>query len=387
MKSNKTIYLDYAGTTPLDPKALKAMLLYFRHKFGNSSSLHKYGQEAKEKLEQCRAVLADFLNVKTSEIIFTSSATESNNMALKGTAFANQNKGKHIIISQIEHSCITKTAEWLEKQGFEITRLPVDKHGFISPKDLKKAIKKNTILVSIMHANNEMGVIQNIKELGKICKVNRILFHTDASQSFGKILIHVKKMNIDLLTASSHKIYGPKGAGLLYIRKGIKIDPLLHGGGHEFGLRSSTVNVPAISGFAKAVEIAHKNMQKECARISQMRDYMINWILKNIPDSQLNGHAKKRLYNNINFSFKGLEGESLVMQLDLSGIAASTGSACGSAKDSASHVLLALGMNPKLAKGSLRLSLGRWTTEQEIKKTLHILQSVVKKLRKISGYV
>tara|TARA_Y100000310_G_scaffold223105_1_gene224915 strand:+ start:12261 stop:13400 length:1140 start_codon:yes stop_codon:yes gene_type:complete len=378
--------MDYSATCPLDPKVLKAMIPYLGDKFGNSSSLHSLGRETSEKVKQCRTILSKFLNAKNDEIIFTSSATESNNMALKGIAFANKEKGKHIIISSIEHACIIKTSEYLEKQGFEITKLPVNKHGLVQAKDLEQAIRKNTILVSIIHANNEIGVIQNIEELGKICQVHGVLFHTDASQSFGKLKIDVGKMNLNLLTASSHKIYGPKGAGLLYIQKGVKIEPLLHGGGHEFGLRSSTVNVSAIAGFAKAVEIMHKNMSQECARIAKMRDFFINQVLDNIPDSYLNGHTQERLCNNINFSFKGVEGESLVMQLDLAGIAGSTGSACASSKHSASHVLLALGMNPKLAKGSLRLSLGRWTTTQEIKKTLHILQSIVKKLRKVSGY-
>jgi len=375
----RNIYFDYAATTPVDPRAKKAMEPFFSEKFGNTMSIHSFGQEAKIALEQSRKKLADLIKAKSEEIIFTSSATESNNLVLKGI------KGKHIIISQIEHPCIAETANWLEKQGVEITRIPVDKDGLVNPLDIKKAIKKETTLVSIIHASNEIGAIQPIEEIGKICREKKVLFHTDASQSFGKIPIDVNKMNIDLLTASSHKIYGPKGAACLYIREGLKIEPLLHGGGQERGLRSSTVNVPAIVGFAKAVEICEKEMKKESQRLTKLRDKLIKNVLK-IKNSHLAGHLKKTLPNIISFWFDFIEGESIVLQLDLLGIAASTGSACSSLKLEPSPVLLAIGLKPPLAYGSLRVSLGRQTTEKEIDYLIKVLPEIVKKLRKMSPY-
>jgi cysteine desulfurase len=383
MRKNK-IYLDYAATTPLDPRVLKAMEPYFSKKFGNTMSLHSFGQEAKTALEESREIVADLMGAKPSEVIFTSSATESNNLALKGVAFANRKKGNHIIISSIEHSCIMESAKWLEKQGFEITRLKVDKYGLVDPEDVKKAIKKETILVSIMHANNEIGTIEPIEEIGKICKERGVYFHTDAAQSFGKIPINVNKMNIDLMTVSSHKMYGPKGVGALFVREGVKIEPILHGGGHEMGLRSSTVNVAGIVGFAKACEIAKKEMEKEAKKLTKLRDKLIKGVLEKIPGSHLNGHPTKRLPNNANFWFEGVEGESIVIQLDLLGIAASTGSACSTEKLEPSHVLLAIGLRPEQAHGSLRLSLGRWTTEKDIDYVLEVLPKVIEKLRKIS---
>src|SRR3989338_6165226 len=335
----KKIYLDYAATTPVDKRVLKAMEPYFSEKFGNTMSLHSFGQEAKLALENSRAVLANLINAKPNEIIFTGSATESNNTALKGIAFANKDKENHIIISSIEHPCIVESAKWLEKQGFKVTKLPVDKYGLVNPEDVKKTITNKTILVSIIHASNEIRTIQNISEIGKICREKRVYFHTDASQSFGKIPIDVKKMNIDLLTASSQKIYGPKGAGFLYVREGIRPAPLLHGGGQENGLRSSTSNMPAIVGFAKASEICKKEMVKEQKRQEKLRDYLIKNLLK-IKSSYLNGHPKERLANNVNVRFDFIEGETLIMQLDMAGIACSTGSSCSSATLDPSHVLL-----------------------------------------------
>jgi cysteine desulfurase len=384
----KKIYLDYAATTPVDPRVVKAMLPYFSEKFGNTMSLHSFGQEAKQALEESRETVANLIKAKPEEIIFTSSATESNNLALKGIALARRSPrgGGHIIISSIEHPCIMESAKWLETQGFEITRLKVDKYGLIDPENVEKAIKKDTILVSVMHANNEIGTIEPIEEIGKTCKEKGIYFHTDAAQSFGKIPIDVNKMNIDLLTASSHKMYGPKGAALLFVRGGTKIEPILHGGGHEAGLRSSTVNVPAIVGFAKACEICKREMKKEGEKLTKLRDKLINGVFKKIGGSHLNGHPKKRLPNNANFWFAFVEGESMVIQLDLLGIAASTGSACSSAKLEPSHVLLAIGLRPEQAHGSLRLSLGRWTNEKDIDYVLEILPKVIKKLRKISPF-
>ena len=417
-KKLSKIYFDYAATTPVDPRVLKTMLPYFSEKFGNTMSLYDLGQEAKAALEESREVVADSIKAKPNEIIFTGSATESNNLALKGIVFANKNRGKHIIISQIEHPCVMESARWLEKQGvdelrsspsfrvakakvekkkssltspfanarvFEITRLKVDKYGQVNPDDVRKAIRKNTILVSSIHASNEIGTIQPIQEIGKICKEKGIYFHTDASQSFGKIPIDVNKMNVDLLTASSHKMYGPKGAGLLFVREGTKIEPILHGGGQESGLRSSTVNVPAIVGFAEACKIAKREMKKESRRLTKLRDKLIKGVLEKIPDSHLNGHHQKRLSNNANFWFESVEGESIVIQLDLMGVAASTGSACSSAKLEPSHVLLAIGLKPQQAHGSLRLSLGRWTKESDIDYLLKVLPEIIKKLRRISG--
>lgn len=383
----KKIYIDYAATTPVDPRVLKAMFPYFSEKFGNSVSLHSFGQEAKKALEKTRLIAAKALNAKDKEeIIFTSSATESNNLALKGVAFANKDKGKHIIISSIEHDCVLNSARWLEKQGFKITKIKVDKYGLIDPKEIEKAIKKDTILVSIIHANNEIGTIEPIEKIGRICQKKKVYFHTDAAQSFGKIPIDVQKMKVDLLTASSHKIYGPKGAALLYIKKGTKIEPLLHGGNHEFGLRASTVNIPAIIGFGKAIDICEKEMKKESKRLIKLRDKLINGVLKKIPDSHLNGHPKKRLPNNANFWFFFVEGEAIVINLDSYGIAASTGSACSSEKLEPSHILLACGLRPEQAHGSLRLTLGRWTKEKDIDYLLKVLSEVIKKLRTISPF-
>jgi cysteine desulfurase len=381
----KRIYLDYAATTPVDKRVLKAMEPYFSEEFGNTMSLHSFGQMAKLALENSRQILAELINAEPNEIIFTGSATESNNMALKGVALANKNKGNHIIISSIEHPCIVESANWLKKQGFEITKLPVDKFGLVNPEDVKNAIKENTILVSVIHASNEIGTIEPIREIGKICREKGVYFHTDASQSFGKVKIDVQKDNIDLLTASSHKIYGPKGAGLLYVKKGIILTPILHGGGQENGMRGSTVNVSAIVGFAKAAEICEKEIKKENKKLEKLRNKIIKEFSK-IKNSHLNGHPKNRLSNNINFGFDFVEGESLVMQLDLEGIACSTGSACSSFKLEPSHVLLAIGLKPEQAHGSLRVSLGRETTEKEVDKLIKIMPKIVEKIRAISPY-
>ncbi len=386
MTKTKQVYLDYAATTPVDPQVLKTMMPYLKDKFGNSVSLYKLGQESKKALEKTRLIISKAINAKNKEeIIFTSSATESNNLALKGIAFANQKKS-HIIISAIEHDCVLNSTSWLQKQGFQITQIKPDKYGLINPKDIEKAIKKNTILISIIHGNNEIGTIQPIGQIGNICEKKKIYFHTDAVQTFGKIPIDVQKMKIDLLTASSHKIYGPKGAGLLYIKKGTKIDPLLHGGNQEFGLRSSTVNVPAIIGFGKATEICLKKMKSESKRLTQLRNYLIQGILKKIPQAHLNGHPVKRLPNNANFWFAFIEGESIVTSLDQYDIAASTGSACSSEKLEPSHTLLACGLLPECAHGSLRLTLGRWTTKKDIDYVLNTLPKIIKNLRKISPF-
>ena len=384
---NKSVYLDYAASTPVDPEVLNTMLPYFGFSYcGNTMSLHQMGSTASQVVESCRVSFADILKVKPSEIIFTGSATESNNTVLKGIAFANKSKGKHIIISSIEHDCVLNSAKWLETQGFEITYLSVDKYGLVNLTELKQSIRPDTILVSIIHGNNEIGTIQDLANIGQICKDRGVYFHTDASQSFTKTDIDLSKLNIDLLTASSHKIYGPKGVALLYIKTGTKITPLLHGGGHEFGLRSSTVNLPAIVGFTKAAEIAIKNFDQENERLSKLRDYLIKNILKTIPDAHLNGHLTKRLSNNLNISFDRVEGESLLLELDYYGISASTGSACSSASLEPSHVLLATGLRPEQAHGSLRFSLGRFSTKTDADYLLKVLPQVINKFRQISPF-
>lgn len=383
----KQVYLDYAASTPLDPKIIPSLLSHLQPSYtASTSSLHQFGIKASQLLETSRETIAKILNVSPQEIIFTSSATESNNTVLKGVAMANSKKGKHIIISSIEHDCVRQSAKYLKSQGFEITEIPVDEFGFLDLKVLEKSIRPDTILVSIIHANNEIGTIQDIKKIGDICRSKKVYFHTDVSQSFTKIPIGLKKNNIDFLTASSHKIYGPKGVALLYIKSGSKISPLLHGGGQEFGLRSSTINTPLIAAFAKAAKIAMENLEEENKRISQLRDFLIKNILKNIPKTELNGPQHNRLANNVNISFKNIEGESLLLDLDFHGIIASTGSACASNSLEPSHVLLALGKSAEQAHSSLRFTLGRFTTKSDINYLLKILPQSVKKLRKISPF-
>lgn len=385
--NKKNIYMDYAASTPIDPIVLKTMLPYFSKKYsGNTMSLHQIGNTTSQVVENCRQSFASILNVLPTEIIFTASATESNNTALKGIAFANKNKGKHIVISKIEHSCVLESANWLKTQGFEISQISVDQFGLLDLDELRKTIRKDTILVSIIHGNNEIGTIQDIQSIGQICHDRGVYFHTDASQSFTKVPLDLSKLNVDLLTASSHKIYGPKGAALFYIKTGTKITPLLHGGGHEFGLRSSTLNIPSIIGFTKAAEIAIKNLDEENNHLTKLRDYLIKNILESIPDSFLNGHPVERLSNNINISFARVEGESLLLELDHYSIAASTGSACSSNSLEPSHVLVALGLRPEQAHGSLRFSLGRFTTKSELDYLLKVLPQVINKFREISPF-
>jgi len=373
--------MDHAATTPVAPEVLEAMNPYFSEKFGNSASLHYFGREAENALEDARRSIAKFFGVKPEEIFFTSGGTEADNLALKGIASA-FGKG-HIITSQIEHHAILHTAKWLENHGFDVTYLPVDKYGFVNPEDVEKTIRKDTILVSIMHANNEIGTIEPIEEIGKICRKYGVYFHTDAVQTVGKIPIPTK--NIDLLSSSAHKLYGPKGVGLLYIKNGVKIEPIQHGGGHERGMRSGTENVAGIVGFAKAIELAKKHMDKEAKRLSALRDELIKETLK-IGDSWLNGHPTKRLPGNAHFGFKFIEGEALILLLDEMGIAASTGSACSSKSLKPSHVLTAIGLKPEEAHGSLRLTLGKDNNEEDIKYAADAIQDVVEKLRKISPF-
>lgn len=379
-----TIYLDNAATTAVDPRVLKAMQPYFSKHFGNASSLHGFGQRARAALEDAREKVAALIDSKPEEIIFTSGGTESNNLAIKGLAWAHPNK-KHIIISAIEHHAVMEPCEWLRKHGYDITVLPVDSYGLVDPKAVERAIRPDTLMVSIMHANNEIGTIEPIERIGAICRAKDVFFHTDAVQSFGKIPIDVDAMHIDLLSASSHKIHGPKGVGCLYVRKGISLVPLAHGGGHERGLRSGTENVAGIVGFGEAAAIAKKEMAADAKRLTALRDLLIKETLK-IQDSWLNGHPRQRLPGNANFGFRYIEGEALVLQLDMHGIAVSTGSACSSKSLEPSHVLLALGLRHEEAHGSLRVSLGKFNTRADIDALLKVLPQTVERLREISPF-
>jgi len=380
----KRIYLDYAATAPTDPEVVKAMEPYFFEKPGNASSIHSFGQEAKKGIEDAREELASFIGAKPEEIIFTSGGTESDNFAVKGVVSAMFDKGNHIITSAIEHHAILEPCKILEKHGFTVTYVGVDKFGLVSLEDIKKAITDKTILISIMHANNEIGTIQPIAEIGKLAKEKGIDFHTDAVQTVGHIPVNVNEMNVDLLSLSGHKFYGPKGVGALYVRKGTRITRFLDGGDQEKGRRASTYNSTGIVGLGKAVELCRKNMAQEEKLQIMLRDRMIQEINKNIPEVLLNGHPKKRLPNNVNFSIKYIEGESMLLNLDLLGIACSTGSACTSSSLEPSHVLLALGLPHEIAHGSLRISMGRWTTEEEISQFLQQLPRVIDKLRAMS---
>jgi cysteine desulfurase len=383
----KKVYLDYGSTTPVDKEVLDEMLPYFVKHYGNASSIHSYGKEAFDALEKAREKVAGIIDCNDDEIIFTSGGTESDNLAIKGVAYINKDKrktkGNHIITSAVEHPAVLETCRHLEKQGFNVKYLPVDKHGIVNPKDLEDAISENTFIVTIMYANNEIGTIEPIEELGKITKKHDVLFHTDAVQALTKVPINLKKLNIDLLSVSAHKIYGPKGVGALYVKKGVKLEPIAHGGGHEKGMRSSTHNTPGIVGLGKACEIGKKRMKQDTTYMKFLRDLLIKNVLE-IEESYLNGHPEKRLANNAHFRFTAVEGESLNLMLDNKGIAASTGSACASKKLQASHVLLAIGLKPEDAHGSIRLTLGKYTAKEEIEYVSDALPGIVKNLRKMS---
>ena len=381
------VYLDHSATSAVDPRVVEVMLPFFNKEYGNASSLHQLGQEAHQALEEARGKVAQVLHCDPKEVIFTSGGTESNNTALKGAAFAQLAKGgkKHLIASTIEHDCVLNAFKWLEKIGFEVTFVPVDKYGLVKPEALEDAIRKDTLLVSVMHANNEIGTVQDIKELGKIAHEHGAYFHTDAVQSITKLPLDVKEMNVDMLSVSSHKIHGPKGAGCLYVKKGTKIDPLMHGGGHERGFRSGTENVSGIVGFGEAVKIGEEERPTVMPHITKLRDKLIKGTLE-IENSWLNGHPEKRLPINAHFCFRFIEGESLILRLDMKGIFASTGSACSSKSLEPSHVLLAIGLPPEDAHSSLRLTLGRDNTEKDIDYTLEVLPEVVADLRKISPF-
>ena len=383
-RKRKRVYLDYAATCPIDPRVTEAMRPYFFDKVGNTMAIHSWGWRTDKAVEDARSKIADMVEADGEEIIFTGSATESNNLALKGVAEANEAKGRHIIISAVEHDCVLESAKWLGKKGYEVSRVGVDKNGLVDLDELKNLIGRETVLVSVMHANNEVGTIEDVAKIGGMCRQGGVVFHTDAAQSFGKEKIDVDKMNIDLLTASSHKIYGPTGAAILYVRQGVKLEPLLHGGGQEKGLRSSTTNVAAIVGMAKAAEILGSEGKRENERLAGLRDRLIEGILSGIRGTSLNGHRQKRLVNNVNISFGGIEGESLLLELDRYGVAVSTGSACSSNNLEPSHVLMAMGLGVERTHGSVRFSLGRWTKEEDIDYVFGVLTRAVKRLRKVS---
>lgn len=380
----KRIYLDNAATTPTHPEVVRTMAPYFTEKFGNASSIHSFGREARKAVDSSRDIIASSINAASEEIYFTSGGTESDNFALEGVVYNNEKKGDHIVTTKIEHHAVLNCLKFLEKRGFKVTYLDVDKYGLIDPQAVNKAITGKTVLVSVMHANNEIGTIEPIAEIGEICRGKEVYFHTDAVQTFGHLPIDVKELKVDLLSASAHKLYGPKGVGMLYVRKGVRIAPLLHGGEQERGKRASTENVPGIVGFAKAVEIASADMRVDDKRILSLRDKLIKGIQSGIDDTVLNGHPTKRLSNNVNVSIKFIEGESMLLNLDMEGIAASTGSACSSGSLEPSHVLLAVGSKHEDAHASLRFSLGRGTTEEEIDSVLDVLPKIVSKLRAMS---
>lgn len=380
----KGIYFDHAATTPTRPEVIEAMLPYYREKWGNPSSIHSSGREAAAGMDAAREQVASLLGAAPEEIVFTGSGTEADNQALIGASLAYEKKGNHIITSAIEHHAILHTAEFLEKRGLRATYLPVDSTGLVDPGDVRAAITDQTILVSIMHANNEIGTIQPIKEIGAVCRERGVLFHTDAVQTVGHVPIDVREMNIDFLSLSAHKLYGPKGVGALFVRKGVRVAPLIHGGGHERGRRSSTENVPGIVGLGEACRLAAQDMDWEIEHNSSLRDRIIRGVLARVPDSMLTGHPALRLPNSASLCMRYVEGESMLLNLDFEGIFASSGSACTSGSLEASHVLLAIGLPHDVAHGSLRLSVGRGNTAEEVDRFLEAFPPIVERLRAMS---
>jgi len=379
----KRIYFDHSASTPLAPEVLEAMLTFYREKYGNASSIHSFGREARVAIEEAREQIAKVIRAKAAEIIFTSGGTEADNLAIKGVAFAHRGRGNHIVTSKVEHPAVLNTCAYLQKHhGFEVTYLPVDRYGMVEPDDVRRAMTDHTILVSIMHVNNEVGSINSIEDIGKIARERGVLFHTDAVQSFGKIPINVQTANIDLLSVSAHKIYGPKGVGALYVRKGVMIEKLFHGGDHERNLRAGTENVPGIVGLGKAAALCLEKMAWERDRLMTLRDALREKLFAALPNLTLNGHPTQRVPGNLHLSVHGIEGESLIMSLDLKGIAASSGSACASGKVEPSHVLLAMGIQPELAMASVRFTLGRGNTMEEVEYTVEAMKEIVERLRK-----
>lgn len=380
----RRIYLDHSATTPVRQEVADIMVEHMVNKFGNPSSVHSFGREARQSLEKARKQVSESINASPEEIFFTSGGTESDNMAIIGAAFRNADKGKHIITSSVEHHAVLHACEHLEKIGFDLTVLPVDEYGIIRMEDLRQAIREDTILITIMHANNEVGSIQPIEEIGRLAREKGILFHTDAVQSLCKIPVDVKAMNVDLLTGSGHKIYGPKGIGFLYIRKGVKLEPLAFGGAQERKVRPGTENLPGIVGLGLAVELAGQEMASEMPRLAALRDKLIKGLQERIPNVRLNGHPTQRVPTNVNMSFEFVEGESLLLSLDMKGIAASSGSACTSGSLDPSHVLLAMGICKEVAHGSVRMTLGKDNTEEDIDYVLEVFPEIVQRLRDMS---
>ncbi len=380
----RKVYLDHNATTPIRSEVLEEMLPYFKEKFGNASSIHRFGKEAKVALEGAREKVAEIMGVSSNEIFFTSGGTEADNIVIKGTAFANRKKGKHIITSKIEHHAVLESCKFLEKEGFEVTYLPVNSQGLVDPEDLNNAIRDDTTLVSIMYANNEVGSIQPIEELCKIVKDKGVYFHTDAVQAVGKIPINVQKLNVDMLAMSGHKIYGPKGVGAIYIRKGVRITPLSHGGHHERARRAGTENVPAIVGFAKALELVVGEMENQNMHLLNLTDAFYKKLIESIPDVILHGDLNRRIPNTLNVSFKGVEGESVILSLDIKGVAVASGSACTSGTLEPSHVLSAMRVAPEIAQGAIRFSFGRDNTMEDVEYVAGILPEIVQRLRLMS---
>ncbi len=381
---NRLIYLDNAATTQVYPQVLDAMLPFFTEHYGNPSAIYSFANEAKKAVDQSRSTIADLIGAQSDEIYFTGGGSESDNWALVATAEAYEKKGKHIITSKIEHHAILHTCEYLEKRGYEITYIDVDEKGTIKLDELEAAIRPDTILISVMAANNEIGTIQPLKEIGAIARKHDVLFHTDAVQAFAHIPINVDEMNIDMLSASGHKIHGPKGIGIMYIRKGVKIRSFIHGGAQERRRRAGTHNVPGIVGMGKAAELAKANMDNTIKQVSELRDYLIKRVLDEIPYTRLNGHETNRLPNNANFCFRFIEGESMLILLDQNGICGSSGSACTSGSLDPSHVLLAIGLPHEIAHGSLRLTLSEQTTKEDIDYTVDKLKGIIERLRSMS---
>jgi len=381
----RKVYLDNNATTRTRKEVVEAMMPYFSEIYGNASSIHHFGRHARHAIDEARTRVARLLNAASAEeIIFTAGGTESDNLAVKGVAYALRNKGNHLITSAIEHHAILNSCKYLEKEGWSVTYLGVDEYGLVNPEGLKKAITDKTVLVSIMYANNEVGTIEPIRELAAVAKARGVYFHADAVQAIGKVPCDVKELGVDLLSMSGHKIYGPKGVGTLYIRKGTKITPLMHGGHHEMGKRAGTENVPAIVGLGKAAELAAKEREAEAKRLTELRDYLYQGITSRIQDVRLNGHPEKRLANTLNVGFKYLEGESIILNLDMEGVAVSTGSACTSGSLEPSHVLMAMGVEPADTQGSIRFSLGRDTSKKDIEYVLEVLPPIIKRLRDMS---
>ncbi len=383
-EEKRVIYLDNAATTRTAPEVVEAMVPYFSEFYGNPSSVYEFSQKSKEAITHAREIIANSLGAKTEEIYFTAGGSESDNWALKAAAEAYKAKGNHIITTKIEHHAVLHTGAWLEKQGYEVTYLDVDENGTVKLEELKRAIRPTTILISVMFANNEIGTIQPIKEIGEIARAHGILFHTDAVQAFGQLPIQVDALNIDMLSSSAHKLNGPKGIGFLYIRKGVKIRSFIHGGAQERKRRAGTENVPGIVGYGAAVERAVRTMKERTQKEQALRDYLIDRVLREVPYTRLNGHRTNRLPNNANFSFQFIEGESLLIMLDMDGICGSSGSACTSGSLDPSHVLLAIGLPHEIAHGSLRLTLGEETTKEELDEVVESIKKIVKKLRDMS---